>query len=190
MDNKTKILDSALELFHARGYDSVGVQEIAEMAGVTKPTLYYYFGNKQGLLSTLLNLKYEEMKTAVFGNLDECKDLRQRLTRVAGAYLDYAGTNRKSYLLIMAMFYSAKENEAYQSVKPIVRDFYQRMVGLFEDAWEQLGNMRGRQEQFALGFTGLLDHYILLESQKSEIQKIPEEVKEGLIQQFLYGIYT
>ena len=81
MDNKTKILDSALELFHARGYDSVGVQEIAEMAGVTKPTLYYYFGNKQGLLSTLLNLKYEEMKTAVFGNLDECKDFRQRLTR-------------------------------------------------------------------------------------------------------------
>lgn len=190
MDNKTKILDSALELFHARGYDSVGVQEIAEKAGVTKPTLYYYFGNKQGLLSTLLNLKYEEMKTAVFGNLEGCMDFRQRLSRVAGAYLDYAGTNRKSYLLIMAMFYSAKENEAYQAVKPIVRDFYQHMVELFEDAKDHLGNMRGRQEQFALGFTGMLDHYILMESQKNEVQKISEEVKEGLIQQFLYGIYS
>ena len=40
MDNKTKILDSALELFHARGYDSVGVQEIAEMAGVSMTTVY------------------------------------------------------------------------------------------------------------------------------------------------------
>ena len=42
MDNREKILNCALELFHARGYDAVGVQEIAEMAGVTKPTLYYY----------------------------------------------------------------------------------------------------------------------------------------------------
>ena len=43
MDNREKILNCALELFHARGYDAVGVQEIAETAGVTKPTLYYYF---------------------------------------------------------------------------------------------------------------------------------------------------
>ena len=49
MDNREKILNCALELFHARGYDAVGVQEIAETAGVTKPTLYYYFRNKRGL---------------------------------------------------------------------------------------------------------------------------------------------
>lgn len=47
MDNKEKILQCALELFYARGYDAVGVQEIAETAGVTKPTLYYYFGSKK-----------------------------------------------------------------------------------------------------------------------------------------------
>ena len=50
MDNREKILNCALELFHARGYDAVGVQEIAETAGVTKPTLYYYFRNKRGLM--------------------------------------------------------------------------------------------------------------------------------------------
>lgn len=55
MDNREKILNCALELFHARGYDAVGVQEIAETAGVTKPTLYYYFGNKRGLLEALLS---------------------------------------------------------------------------------------------------------------------------------------
>ena len=55
MDNRETILNTALELFCNRGYDAVGVQEIVDKAGVTKPTLYYYFGSKQGLLREILN---------------------------------------------------------------------------------------------------------------------------------------
>ena len=65
MDNKEKILQCALELFYARGYDAVGVQEIAETAGVTKPTLYYYFGSKKGLLETLLETEYAVLRQAL-----------------------------------------------------------------------------------------------------------------------------
>ena len=46
IDNKKLLLDAALDLFYAKGYDAVGVQEIVDRAGVTKPTLYYYFGSK------------------------------------------------------------------------------------------------------------------------------------------------
>ena len=53
MDNREAILSEALHLFYVRGYDAVGVQEIVDAAGVTKPTLYYYFGSKKGLLETL-----------------------------------------------------------------------------------------------------------------------------------------
>ncbi|HIZ64719.1 MAG TPA: TetR family transcriptional regulator, partial [Candidatus Blautia pullicola] len=45
LDNRELILNAALDLFYARGYDAVGVQEIVDRAGVTKPTLYYYFGS-------------------------------------------------------------------------------------------------------------------------------------------------
>ena len=65
MDNKEKILRCALDLFYAKGYDAVGVQEIAEKAGVTKPTLYYYFGSKYGLLETLLNTELSHVNAAV-----------------------------------------------------------------------------------------------------------------------------
>ena len=54
MDNREKILQCAEELFYSRGYDAAGVQEIVEMAGVTTPTLYYYFGSKRGLLEAIL----------------------------------------------------------------------------------------------------------------------------------------
>ncbi len=54
MDNRTNILSQALSLFAARGYEGVGVQEIVDAANITKPTLYHYFGSKEGLLTELL----------------------------------------------------------------------------------------------------------------------------------------
>lgn len=40
-DTRQKILDKALELFAAKGYDSVSVGEIAQAVGIKAPSLYY-----------------------------------------------------------------------------------------------------------------------------------------------------
>ncbi|WP_435007678.1 TetR/AcrR family transcriptional regulator [Tundrisphaera lichenicola] len=44
----------AARLFADRGYDATSVREIVEAAGVTKPTLYYHFGSKRGLVEALM----------------------------------------------------------------------------------------------------------------------------------------
>jgi AcrR family transcriptional regulator len=49
------ILAVAARLFADRGYDASSMREIAEAAGVTKPTVYYYFQSKEGLFGALLN---------------------------------------------------------------------------------------------------------------------------------------
>ncbi len=53
-NNRNLVLEAALKLFSDYGYKATGVQEICERVGVTKPTLYLYFGSKQGLLIALL----------------------------------------------------------------------------------------------------------------------------------------
>src|SRR3954469_18111690 len=50
------IAQVAARLFAARGYDATPVREIVEAAGVTKPTLYYHFGSKEGLAQALLTV--------------------------------------------------------------------------------------------------------------------------------------
>jgi TetR/AcrR family transcriptional regulator len=50
------IARSAAKLFAERGYDATSVREIVEAAGVAKPTLYYYFGSKEGLAQSLLTI--------------------------------------------------------------------------------------------------------------------------------------
>ena len=62
-DNRSRLLAKALDLFTQRGYDAVGVQEVAEAAGVKKPTLYHYFGSKSGLLKVILEENYAGFKT-------------------------------------------------------------------------------------------------------------------------------
>ena len=61
-DTKQKILENSLELFSARGYDSVSVGEIARATGIKAPSLYNHFPSKQAIFDALVEstaAKYE-----------------------------------------------------------------------------------------------------------------------------------
>ena len=48
-----RLLDAAADLFGARGYAAVGIDEVAAAAGVTGPSVYRWFDSKYDLLRTL-----------------------------------------------------------------------------------------------------------------------------------------
>lgn len=191
MDNKVLLMQCAKELFYAKGYDAVGVQEIVDRAGLTKPTLYYYFGSKQGLLKTLLETYCEGLRKLVADVLNEQHGIREDLYRLANVYADFFERDREFYMLLMSLFYSARENEAYQVVKPFMKEFYNDTVQLFERASSQLGNMHGRQRQFAIGFIGTVHQYLLLhcESEYGH-ERVSKENITSLVNQFMYGIFS
>lgn len=54
IDVRSKILEQAVRLFSRNGYGSTSVQKLAEAAGITKPTVYYHFGSKEGLFEALV----------------------------------------------------------------------------------------------------------------------------------------
>ncbi len=53
-DTRQKILDKALELFAARGYDSVSVGEIAQAVGIKAPSLYNHFPGKRAIFDAIV----------------------------------------------------------------------------------------------------------------------------------------
>jgi AcrR family transcriptional regulator len=53
------IVRTAYRLYYRDGFASVGVDDIAEAAGVTKRTLYYHFESKQTLLAAVLDSQSE-----------------------------------------------------------------------------------------------------------------------------------
>ena len=53
-DTKRRILNKALELFAAKGYDSVSVGEIAGAVGIKAPSLYNHFSGKQAIFDAIV----------------------------------------------------------------------------------------------------------------------------------------
>jgi AcrR family transcriptional regulator len=56
---RRRILETAYELFYRKGFARVGVDVVAERAGVTKRTLYYHFRSKDALLAAVLEFHHE-----------------------------------------------------------------------------------------------------------------------------------
>lgn len=48
-DRPQEVLDAAVRVFAQRGYRGTRLEEVAEAAGVTKGTIYYYFRSKEDL---------------------------------------------------------------------------------------------------------------------------------------------
>ena len=59
-NTKEKILETALELFAAKGYEAVSVSDIAGKLSMTKGALYKHYTNKQDILDSII-LRMEEM---------------------------------------------------------------------------------------------------------------------------------
>ncbi|OGB60374.1 MAG: hypothetical protein A2Y94_08220 [Caldithrix sp. RBG_13_44_9] len=53
-NTKAKIFKAAARLFAEKGYNGVSMREISETTGLSKPTIYYYFGNKEGIYTALV----------------------------------------------------------------------------------------------------------------------------------------
>lgn len=56
---KQRIFDAALALFARKGYAGVGVREIAKKANVNISMINYYFGEKAGILKSIINECYD-----------------------------------------------------------------------------------------------------------------------------------
>jgi AcrR family transcriptional regulator len=72
-DRKSQLATVAAELFRARGYHGVGINDIAAAAGVTGPALYRHFTDKQSILAFVVLAGIDDMEavtTAALTDLD------------------------------------------------------------------------------------------------------------------------
>ena len=53
-DTRRRILEAALDIFAAEGYEGASTRQLAERAGVNLPAIQYYFGSKEGLYRAVI----------------------------------------------------------------------------------------------------------------------------------------
>jgi len=187
-NNRSKILDRALDLFSARGYDAVGVQEVADAAGLKKPTLYHYFGSKSGLLKTLLGAYFDELFQALEKAADYRGDVKTTLSAVCAAYFDFAQKNRSFYRMQLAMWFSPPDSDSFRAVTAINERQQQLLEALFIKMAKDHGNMRGRHQAYAATLLGMINTYIALGL--NGYATLDSGLVVKAVHQFMHGIFS
>ncbi len=188
MSNREVLLERALALFAERGYDAVGVQEICEAAGVTKPTLYHYFGSKRGLLEMLIRERYEPFVAALAQAAEYAGDLPRTLERVVDAFFCFADEEPTLTRFVLALWLASPASEAVQAVAAAGEAQRKTLQELFELAAGDHGNMRGRQRTYALTLLGTVYTYLAL-GLNGELALDAQLVRRA-VHQFSHGIYS
>lgn len=76
-------LSAALQVFWRRGYEGASLAELTEAMGITKPSLYACFGNKEALFRKALDLYERDKLCYIKSALEEptAKGVAERLLR-------------------------------------------------------------------------------------------------------------
>lgn len=95
----------AARLFAERGYDATSVREIVEAAGVTKPTLYYHFGSKEGLAQALVSRPMEQLCEAMRSRRQAAAGPEEALAAMLQAKLDFCVEEPDRARFFYALFF-------------------------------------------------------------------------------------
>jgi AcrR family transcriptional regulator len=104
-ESAREILRVAARLFSGRGYDATSVREIVEAAGVTKPTLYYHFGSKEGLAQALLTRPMQRLIDEIRGILDRPGDAVQKLAEQIEIHFDFCREEPDRARFVYGLFF-------------------------------------------------------------------------------------
>ncbi|MBN1243554.1 MAG: TetR/AcrR family transcriptional regulator [Spirochaetales bacterium] len=182
------ILANAARLFAARGYDAVSVGELVEAAGVTKPSLYHWFGSKRGLLDALVGERGAAFLSAADAGAGTEADVPRGLELIAFALVRASRADPDFARLRLALSWAPPASEAALSAHGFNSTLRGTLEAWFRGAERHHGNMRGRSRAFALSFLGVLDARVGLEL-AGEASLGDHELRE-LIRQFMHGIFS
>jgi AcrR family transcriptional regulator len=79
---KALILETALEIFHERGYEQTTMRAIARKANLSLGNAYYYFHSKEHLIQAFYHRTHEEHLAASLPALEKERTLKNRLLTV------------------------------------------------------------------------------------------------------------
>lgn len=186
---RNTLIETATCLFAERGYDAVGVLEIVETAGVTKPTLYHHFKNKLGLFEAIIAYHSATLLPRVQQAATYEHDIIANIQKLVQTYFTYAQEYPTFYRLLLAANFAPPNSETYPFIAALQDEQFHLFESLFEQATEDHGNMRGRQQRYAVSLRGTIDTYIGVALQGNLALSQPN-LTHDIVHQFMHGIFS
>ncbi|BCI51820.1 putative mycofactocin biosynthesis transcriptional regulator MftR [Mycolicibacterium litorale] len=145
-----QITDVALELFAARGFDDVSVDDVAAAAGIARRTLFRYYSSKNAIPWGDFDAHLDHMR-ALFDGLDPAVPIDEALRTALLAFNEYDAAETARHRQRMRVILQTDALQAYSMTmyagwRAVVAEFVARRLGVQAQelvpqtvAWTMLG---------------------------------------------------
>jgi AcrR family transcriptional regulator len=191
-DLKARLLLSALSHFAAKGYDGVQVKEVAEEAGVSKPTLYYHFGSKEGLFRQLCLVSLASMAVRIQAMVEPflaepikgSKAQEAACLKLSRAYLDLLLESQEFTGFILRSIAVPSPDSGFRDLMPLVEKGLSPL-GLFMNHVFGTDLVQARKE--VLLFTSLVGS-LIEEKLRDPLYQISDGEVKWVTRRWLHGV--
>jgi outer membrane protein len=196
LDPQKRLLEAGLKLFANRGYAGTSVQDIIKEARVTKPTLYYYFENKEGLFQALVDHAMDERLRLMRAAAPPEKSTVAQLTDIIATLIAFARRQPDLLRLCFSIAFAAegefpsgvqkriKMSESYLFVREVIQSGLN--CGVLNPAYSV--------DELTQGYFQLVQHSIVMTIVEPKFRQIrprmilpPRMEPERIVELFLGG---
>lgn len=148
-EREEQMLEVAGEVFAERGFHAASMDDIAERADISKPMLYAYFGNKEGLYSAYMERVGRSLLETMAAAVDpELEPARQVYASMA-AFLGFVEAHREGWAVLQRELAAGGGGPLAEDVGRVRAAIVKRMAALLSP---HLGETRA--DALAHGFVG------------------------------------
>jgi AcrR family transcriptional regulator len=130
---RDRLVQAAVTLFATRGYAATSTREIVAAAGVTKPTLYYYFESKEGIFRAILEY-VERLSAEALQVVDgSTGSVRERIERIFLAMYDRFEREKTVLRFMNSVLWGPPQETPRCDLTP----FYEQLAGALQRLVEE-----------------------------------------------------
>ncbi|GAB3187471.1 TetR/AcrR family transcriptional regulator [Nesterenkonia suensis] len=149
---RRQLLDCALQVFVAKGYHAASMDDIADVAQVSKPVLYQHFPGKHELFLDLLDTHLGQLEQMVTLALASTEDNKERVSATTTAFYEFISRKDEAYRLL---FTSGMDND--EAVESRMERFYENVAhAIAEVIADDTGQPMAESTLLGHGLLGLI----------------------------------
>ena len=111
INKKEKILEAAREVFFIKSFYEATMDDIAQLSGIKKPTIYYYFPSKIDLASQLLEVNVKNIFVKISEIISTTNNIKQRIKMIVDFYINLLEENSKTFIIMQRIGYDFMQKE-------------------------------------------------------------------------------
>jgi len=154
---RQRLLEGAAELFTQKGYAGTTVREIVAAGGVTKPVLYYYFRNKEGIYLELMRQAFTRVDDLLKAALEDQGSATQKLLHLCDRVYSLFMENVKVARVMYSIYYGPQQGAPFFDFDAYHLKFVEAIRRLIGEGIRKGEFRKGNPEEMSWAIIGAIN---------------------------------